>query len=186
MTDQVNTEIKIESQRVKLVECNSKEIKDVPGFVYYRCTEDGDIISSARVNEIVLKPKEDKDGYLEVTLYRDKSPNFFKVHQVVAITWHGDKRSDGYCVNHKNGNRKDNHKNNLEWLTPADNERHARRVLGKRCIGEKASRSKLKSYQIPMIKDMVSGGLCHRIVAKQFDISQSQISRICRGVNWAM
>lgn len=170
---------------LKAASYNKLKIKDVPGFSFYQCTEDGLILSTARPNTITLKPKEDRDGYLEVTLFCNGARNYFKVHQVVAITWHGDQRGLGYCVNHKNGNKKDNHKDNLEWMLPAENERHARSVLGKRCLGEKASRSKLKNDQIPLIKEMVRLGIRQNIVAEKFHISQSQVSRVYLGTNWS-
>ena len=87
-------------------------------------------------------------------------------------------------VNHKNGIRTDNRVDNLEWLLPADNERHARSVLGKRCLGEKASRSKLKSEQVLKIRELMASGQTERKVANQFGISTAQVGRIARRTNW--
>ena len=59
-----------------------------------------------------------------VTLWKDKQPKEFLVARLVAMTWLGI-AEDGMTVNHINGNRFDNHIENLEWVSLADNIRHA-------------------------------------------------------------
>ena len=47
-----------------------------------------------------------------------------KVHHIIA-EYHFGKRPDKYCVNHKDGNKLNNHISNLEYVTLAENTRHS-------------------------------------------------------------
>ena len=51
-------------------------------------------------------------------------PKLVAVHTLVLLA-HGPARPAGAVVNHRDGNRSNNHISNLEWCTPAENERHA-------------------------------------------------------------
>jgi hypothetical protein len=47
-----------------------------------------------------------------------------QIHQLVALFYLG-KRKDGMCVNHKDGNKLNNRPSNLEYVTIAENIKHA-------------------------------------------------------------
>jgi len=158
------------------------EFTPIPGFPSYLCSVNGSIYSTHKKGKL-LKPSPDKDGYLAVVLTEGRRRHYVKVHQAVALTFVG-ARPHGMCVNHKDGDRQNNKPENLEWLTPADNERHARRVLGKRCVGEKASRSKISTATALAIFESTGKGVSQRVIGDTFSISQAQISRIARKVNW--
>lgn len=55
----------------------------------------------------------------------------YLLHRLIAKTFLADSYFDGAHVNHKNGNKQDNRVENLEWVTPSENERHSYAVLGK-------------------------------------------------------
>ncbi len=54
--------------------------------------------------------------------------NFYKVSRLVYITWHG-KLKKGYIINHIDGDRLNDCKDNLEQITYKQNIRHAHDVL---------------------------------------------------------
>lgn len=99
----------------------------VPGFDIYEVNERGVIrkITTKRA----LKPYKTKFGYYRVTLYKQGKRHRLHVHQVVAMTFipnpDGKKQ-----VNHIDGDKTNNNVSNLEWVTPQENIRHARDVLG--------------------------------------------------------
>lgn len=73
----------------------------------------------------ILKQKfQEKPGY-QVTLWKDGKPKMFQVARLVATAFLGEPAHPSMTVNHKDGSRKNNYADNLEWLTRADNIRHA-------------------------------------------------------------
>lgn len=80
-----------------------------------------------------LKPRRAKNGdpnrgwgqYPVVSLRRGGNARTWFVHRLVAMAFVGPQPAPGYEVNHKNGIKDDNRPENLEWMTPADNIRHA-------------------------------------------------------------
>lgn len=110
--------------------------KDIPGYEgIYQASNlgrikgiDGRKTHSTRHGERcwkerILKPKsrQDKSGY-RVTLWKEKTPKDFLVARLVCMTFYG---KSCLTVNHKDGNRLNNNIENLEWLSLADNVRHA-------------------------------------------------------------
>ena len=76
------------------------------------------------VPERIMKPNVVK-GYHCVTLRKDKKVKVFRVHRLV-IEHFGEKQpSAEYQVNHIDGNKSNNRIENLEWVTPKENTRHA-------------------------------------------------------------
>lgn len=60
-----------------------------------------------------------------VSLWKNGTPKDWLVARLVAITFLGRPTKEVGTVNHINGNRLDNRIENLEWLSLADNLRHA-------------------------------------------------------------
>lgn len=115
--------------------------KDIPGYVgLYQASTLGNIrstpgktTSSARFSKRVwktriLKPKcaisNDYRHDLRVSLWKNGNVKDWLVARLVALTW-VDGYSDGMTVNHINGDYLDNRPENLEWVTLAQNIRHA-------------------------------------------------------------
>lgn len=73
---------------------------------------------------IVLKPLNRKDGYLQYTLCQNGKRHSCKIHRLVAE--HFVENPNEYkIVNHKDGNKRNNHFSNLEWCTSQQNNQHA-------------------------------------------------------------
>jgi len=76
-------------------------------------------------------------GYPRVNLFKDKKPAMWLVHRLVAKAFLIGEKEE---VNHKDGDKKNNTLENLEWATPQENSLHSCRVLKR---GPAAKRKKL-------------------------------------------
>ena len=78
---------------------------------------DGRVYSVRR--NIFKKPSLNKNGYFYIRIYN----KIHKVHRLVAQLYI-DNPYNFKTVNHKNGNKQDNHFENLEWVTQRQNVFH--------------------------------------------------------------
>ena len=78
-----------------------------------------------KTTQKILKGRLTKSGYLQVSLKIDETNKFSNryIHRLVAIYWI-DNPEDKREVNHKDGNKGNNNINNLEWVTPSENQKH--------------------------------------------------------------
>lgn len=105
--------------------------KDIKGFEdFYLVSDMGRVMSiapgRATTNGRILSPRSDgkTNGYLTVRLYKGGRSFYLKVHRLVAQAFLPN--SEGReQVNHKDGNKRNNCANNLEWVTAGENVRHA-------------------------------------------------------------
>ncbi len=75
-------------------------------------------------NERMLKPKINKFGYSTVCLFKNAKRKYCMVHRIVAMAFIPNQYNKSE-VNHKDGNKINNHVSNLEWNTSTENKRHA-------------------------------------------------------------
>lgn len=71
-----------------------------------------------------------KNSYKYIVLSKENKVHTFYVHRLVAEYFVPNKDNKPY-VNHKDGNKHNNKANNLEWVTPLENNLHAYHVLKK-------------------------------------------------------
>ena len=114
-----------------------EEWRDLPGHFWYKVSSEGDVWrrpslrwpSGKFLSQACLK------GYAAVTIFNGSKPKLTYVHKLVALAFIGP-RPDGMHINHKDGDKTNNHADNLEYVTPSENTRHAV-ALGLCATGDK-------------------------------------------------
>lgn len=89
-----------------------------------RASYNAGIRRTCNLKGVILRDRSDKDGYRLVTFSQDGAYSHHKVHALVAKAFIPTTQP-AVEVNHKDRNRANNHANNLEWLTHAENVAHA-------------------------------------------------------------
>ena len=103
------------------------EWKKIPNWPY-SVSDDGRVRNDR--TGYYPKPIMSNCGYYRVRLWNNGLSVNASLHRLVAEAFVPNK--DGKPeVNHKDGNKANNCAGNLEWMTPAENKRHCREVLGK-------------------------------------------------------
>lgn len=98
--------------------------KDIPGTNgEYKISNYGKVMT-AKTGRI-LSPAIDMCGYERVCLFKMDRHRRYKVHRLVAITFIPNPNGKEQ-VNHKDGNKRNNSVDNLEWVTHKENMRHAK------------------------------------------------------------
>ena len=127
----------------------------------------------------ILKLKNHKKGYKEISLCLYGIKKCFKVHRLVALTFIPNP-DNKLQVNHLNCIKDDNCVENLEWATGLENIRHA---LDNNLIcgleGELNGKSKIKNKDAEIIRFLYSNKIFNQIeLAAKYKIHQTAISRI--------
>jgi hypothetical protein len=98
-------------------------LKQYPYDGRYYISECGKIWSS--IKKIWMTPRITKLGYAHIQLLNPRTNSkLMAVHRVVAYTWIGNPPEDKQEINHKDGDKLNNHASNLEWCSRVENIRH--------------------------------------------------------------
>ena len=118
----------------------------------YLLTEDGKIYSQA--SQKFLSTHLDKDGYEKVRLVCDDDKRHtFSVHRLMMENFSPREDMINLQVNHKDGNKLNNHISNLEWCTCEENIHHAiKNNLRAEQFGEHNPASKLTEKEVENLR----------------------------------
>lgn len=173
-----------------------EEWKDIPNSLYYQVSSEGRIKRLAHqkwtemnqsysfFKEKILKPSNDNSkGYWRIKIwYYKTSTRMESVHRLVAQAFIPNPDNLPQ-VNHKDGNKDNNHKDNLEWCTNLDNMLHAMStgLMDARINNIRGIRSHLNKYSedtIRKIPDLMRQGNSYKKIGSILGIPPSLVSEV--------
>lgn len=165
-----------------------KECKPVIGYEgLYEIDGDGRIFSVERsyVNSIGRKHKvvrserkavQHETGYLVIGLRKDGKTKTFRHHRVVAENII-ENPNDLPLVNHKDGDKTNNHPSNLEWVSAKDNTSHAIKYGLFKVHGENNYSAKLSEEDVIIALDRVLSGEEIQSVSLSMNVNRNTLPK---------
>ena len=153
--------------------------KDVIGFEnVYEVSNHGNIrsVKSGQLKKITEDKKTNRPF---LNLWKNNKQTVVRVHKLVLEAFVG-KCPEGLECCHNDGNSFNNHIDNLRWDTHKSNI-HDRIKHGTSNRGERCGTSKLTLEQVRAIR---KDDRLQRLIASDYGIAESMISRIKNGVRW--
>jgi len=126
------------------------------------------------------KPQPHNSGYLTMPIYRDRKVKIKLVHRLVAEAWIEAVPGKEY-VNHKDGNKLNNHADNLEWCTHLENLIHARKTgLNSMCwsSGESHHRVRHTDAELDAARADVHNGMSRKEAALKHGITYGYLIQV--------
>jgi HNH endonuclease len=165
------------------VKANDEKVKKILELIesgkYY--VEDGKIFCSKTGKE---KTARNGKGY-KVISYRENGKKFIVLqHRVLYAYYHGlDSLDPNKTINHIDGNKDNNTKENLEQISVNENVSHAHQnnLLPR---GSDKTLAKLDEEKVDHIRFLLAIGMKHRDIAEIFGVSKSTITNINTGKTW--
>lgn len=134
-------------------------------------------------NNAILKQSTNYKGYKVVSLLKDGKSKQKRVHRIVAKAFIGETDKKGANqINHKDGNKSNNHISNLEWCTPKENINHA---IQTGLWNYEKGENKLNEEKVKEIRRLHSEGMTYEKIAQQFNINKSTARRAGNGTTWS-
>lgn len=149
----------------------------VNGFENYDVSEDGKVTNIKTGKQ--LKPDIIWDGYERVSLCKNGETTRYRVHRLVALHFIPNPFNLP-VINHIDGVRRNNHKDNLEWSSVKHNRNHG--FVPK---GEQVVWSRLSEEDVKKACNLISEGLPRGRILKQIpSMSKFQFDDIRRRRSW--
>lgn len=177
----------LDELKVSPMESLETEIwKEVENYPDYDIRSYGRVKSYKRSNGRLMSLSSDGQGYLKVNFDIGGKNKSIKVHRLVASAFLKEVKGKNY-VNHKDGNKKNNHISNLEWVTPSENTRHAfdnGLNVARKC--EDHPLAKLRKDDVLEIRQLAKCNVPVKSIASRFDISDNHTRQIIKEEAWKM
>lgn len=148
---------------------------------FMEVSEAGDVKSHGKL----IKGEIVKNGYRRVHVSHNGKSYKFLVHRLVAEAFIPNPERLP-VVNHKDGDKLNNNKNNLEWITYSGNLSHAYKTGLRSSDGELNNMSKLTVQQVKEIRSLYEkrGKNNSYALAKVYGVNPKTILNIVKGKTW--
>lgn len=145
----------------------------------YFATEDGRIWSN-KTNKYVAQRIGPK-GYYHVNLSIGGKCKTYQVHRLIAKAFIPNPQNFP-VINHKDGNKLNNHIDNLEWCTYQYNTQHAdKNGLITRAVGIATSNGHFFENDIRKIRALSKEGMSQSKIASTYNVTKGTIQQILNG-----
>ena len=162
--------------------------KDVPGYVgLYQISNYGRVKSvfrneicgnmNRKRNEKILKPSLRKRYYF-VSLSKNGIKYNAVIHRLVAAAFIPNPENKP-CIDHIDGNRTNNHADNLRWVTVKENQNNP--ITKSKCIGKKANPHHEKAVEQIKNGIVVNVFVSIQEAARKGNFSATAICKVCKG-----
>ncbi len=160
-----------------------EEWRPISGYEDYLVSNLGNVMSLKNKTKRLLKPSIDSSGYYLIALLKNGRQKSFRIHKLVAEHFL-ENPLDLKLVNHKDGNKLNNHVHNLEFVTYSDNIIHAYNT-NLRKKGENTYCAKLTDKQVMDIRLLLRKGIYTRKeISEIYKVSETTILRIDNSNNY--
>lgn len=124
----------------------------------------------------IRKECKDTKGYYYYGLVKNEKVKNFTSHTLVMLTFIGP-RPKNKEINHKDGNKQNNKKSNLEYVSRSYNQRHA-------YLNGLQTQGGVTKEMVIKIRKLFNKGYTVGQLAKKFKKGNSTISYITRNITW--
>jgi len=130
-----------------------------------------------------LVQQENAFGYLTVRLTLNGVRKKFRVHRLVADMFLSTRPSSQHQIRHLDGNKKNNHYQNLKWGTAKENAED-RDSHGKTKRRESHNMAKLNWKLVDEIREKSKRGVRNVTLAAEYNVTANNIRSIKNNVTW--
>ncbi len=157
---------------------------NIEDFEGYFVSEEGKVFSNKRGKIKEISQSVQRQYYACKFLLKDGTRKHLHVHRLVAFTFIENPENKPF-VNHKDGNKLNNHVSNLEWVTRQENVDHAmENNLVPAMVGVNNGRALLTENEVREIYSRLLLGEKSTDLAKEFSVEKTTIGNIKRRKEW--
>ncbi len=160
---------------------DEKDFKGIPKAPGYFVCRDGRVWSGK--TKKWLSPGINGTGYYFVMPCIQCKNTMFVIHRLVCKLFHGMPPSDLHEVRHLDGNKLNNHVNNLAWGTKSENQQD-RRLHGTYQDGEKNHRAQIDSTQVLAIRSDYANGMRQSELMRKYGLTRGSVWAIVHRKTW--
>ena len=128
-----------------------------------------------KITEYIFNKKPKTDGYIEISMVSTNGRVTYYLHRLVAMTFIPNHKYKELQVNHINSSRSDNRIENLEWVTPRENNIKIDRSNKKRHCVRSVYQIDRHTKEIIKKWDSIKGA------ADTLKIERRNIGAVCKG-----
>lgn len=125
-------------------------------------------------------------GYLRVWFMAHRHHYTCQAHRLVWRYFNGDIPS-GFQINHKNGIKYDNRPDNIELVSPRENQLHALYIIKTKVpnYGERNGNAKINADQVLEIRNRAQCGDSISLLSQAYNLSYTHMRRIVNHQRWS-